>query len=204
MFSNLLQLLRRRRCGGKCSRNTKGDAGGDCQARRSNGFSSSQQAGKKKIKGSRTWKCLRATESDDVSSAAPSRKKTKKRCGLVKNQSVAELQSGGNQEASYAAEPSSGCNEAVVWEWLRGAFINQDHCKCHRSANAHGRAHKSKHCKFKSLCILHTVYLSVGLHLHNNTQKHKHTTHTQRNCRFYRWSLFNMGLWAPASFMSFN
>lgn len=69
---------------------------------------------KKKIKGSQTWKCLRATESDDVSSAAPSRKKKKKRRGLVKNQSVAELQSGGNQEASYAAEPSSGCNEAVV------------------------------------------------------------------------------------------
>lgn len=31
MFSNLLQLLRRRRCGGKCRRNTKGDAAGDCQ-----------------------------------------------------------------------------------------------------------------------------------------------------------------------------
>lgn len=115
MFSNLLQLLRRRRCGGKCRRNTKGDAGGDCQARRSNGFSSSQQAGeKKKIKGSRTWKCLRATESDDVSSAAPSRKEKKNVVVSLKNQSVAELQSGGNQEASYAAEPSSGCNEAVV------------------------------------------------------------------------------------------
>lgn len=118
MFSNLLQLLRLRRCGGKCRRNTKGDAGGDCQehptvrgAQTASHRLNKQGGGGPKA--SRTWKCLRATESDDVSSAAPSRRKKKGR-RLVKNQSVAELQSGGNQEASYAAEPSSGCNEAVV------------------------------------------------------------------------------------------
>lgn len=124
MFSDLLQLLLRRADGGgkNAAETPKATPGGDCQEHptvaawlkrllivsTSGGGGVGGGGGAKAAGRGSVYVRRRATTSRVRRHPEKKRKKRKKRQCLVKNQSGAELQSGGNQEASYAAEPFLG------------------------------------------------------------------------------------------------